>query len=417
MRIQELVKGFRYLKSRNFLALLLDWTAFAGAMSFISPSTILPAFVTTLTTSNVAVGFIGSIFFLGFNLPQILVSSRVERLKHKKGHVLKLAVSERLPWLIMSILTILMLPSSPNLVLPIFFVLLCVSQFSSGASAPAWLDVVGKVIPGSSIGTYFGTANLLGSILSLAMSYVSYFYLGTLEYPASFAACFLSAFALMIASYLAFYTVKEPESEVQLEGINRREYIRGVYELLKRDSEFRKYLIASAMGSMSSMGAAFFAASAIRAAGLEREVGVLTSALMLGQVISNLVWIKLSSTRGHKYVLATGGLMNLVACVLAAFSTNLYGFFVVFLLNGASFTSFVVSGISIIYELSPEGRRPTYFGLSSLIRAPFSTLAPIIGGVIADLQGYTSVYAISSVMSFLYIITLLTVNTRAQNSH
>jgi MFS family permease len=415
--MSKLAEDLVVLRSKDALALLLDWTAFAGAMSFISSSTILPAFVTNLTTSNVAIGLIGSIFFLGFNLPQILVSNKVEKLRRKREYVLKVTLGERVPWLLMTLVTLLMLPSNPQLVLAIFFISLCVTQFSGGASAPAWLDVVGKVIPSSSTGAFFGIANLLGSILGFVMSYVSYNYLEVFEYPVSFSACFISAFILLMISYIAFYTVREPESIPRLGGETRLGYAKDIFKLLKHDKEFRKYLIASALGGLSSMGPAFFAASAVRVAGLEREVGLLTSALMLGQVISNVIWIRLSSAKGHKHVLIVGGLMNIAACVLAMFSKNVLGFFITFMLNGASFTSFTVSGISIIYEFSPSDRRPTYFGLSSLTRAPFSTFAPIIGGMIADFHGYDPVYVLSSVFALMYVVTLLKVDTRTTNMH
>ena len=87
----------------NFIANVMDGGLFSLAMSFVSQQTILPLFVQKLGGGNIAVGLIPVVWILGFNLPQILAAPYAQQRTRKKGLLLRTAMLQRIPWLLLAI--------------------------------------------------------------------------------------------------------------------------------------------------------------------------------------------------------------------------------------------------------------------------------------------------------------------------
>ena len=83
----------------NITVNLLDGSFFGAALGFASFITVIPLFVSELTTSAVLIGLIPAIHSVGWQLPQLLTAPRVSRLNQFRPTVLKLTIHERLPFL------------------------------------------------------------------------------------------------------------------------------------------------------------------------------------------------------------------------------------------------------------------------------------------------------------------------------
>ncbi|MGQ9596539.1 MAG: hypothetical protein ACUVUS_03980 [Thermoproteota archaeon] len=82
---------------RNFLVLLIDWMSYGTAMNFVSLTTVLPAFVMSLTDSKIALGLLSTISVIGWNFFQLISAGRIERKKFKKPFLLRITPGERIP--------------------------------------------------------------------------------------------------------------------------------------------------------------------------------------------------------------------------------------------------------------------------------------------------------------------------------
>ena len=88
--------------SWNFAVNLLDGTLFMFGASFISATTILPLFLSKLTTNPLAFGILAVTAQAGWFLPQLFTANLTERLARKKPVVVNLGVFlERIPVWIM----------------------------------------------------------------------------------------------------------------------------------------------------------------------------------------------------------------------------------------------------------------------------------------------------------------------------
>ena len=73
----------------NFTVNLLDGAFFGFAMGFSSFVTILPLFVSTLTSSATIIGLVPAFHNVGWQLPQLLTANKVARQKRIKPMVLR----------------------------------------------------------------------------------------------------------------------------------------------------------------------------------------------------------------------------------------------------------------------------------------------------------------------------------------
>ena len=82
----------------NFSVNLLDGAFFWFGASFMSSATILPLFVSKLTTAALAIGLLAVFAQASWFLPQLFTANLVERLARKKPVVVNLGLfAERLP--------------------------------------------------------------------------------------------------------------------------------------------------------------------------------------------------------------------------------------------------------------------------------------------------------------------------------
>ena len=63
-------------------------------------------------------------------------------------------------------------------------------------------------------------------------------------------------------------------------------------------------------------------------------------------------------------------------------------FYVVFILAGIANTVFWTIGMAFTLSYGTDDEKPTYIGLANTLIAPSAILAPLLGGVLADLGGY-----------------------------
>ena len=395
---------------RSFLALVVDFGTYGFGLSFVSNITILPAFVASLSSSNLLIGLLTTVAVLGFNIPQIFVTHYVEKMRTRKKFILLYTLGERIPWLLLGVFTALMSGVGSPTLLFVFFLAYAVVNVSAGVTAPAWYELVAKVVPEGKRGLYFGAGNFIATMLGVIGGAAAGLLINDLVFPLGYAACFLATFLLVMVSYVALWTVEEPESNTNDGGRNLFQYLQSLPDVLRSDSVFTKFLIATVVGGITTMGPAFLAAHALKAVESGEEVlGTYTAVYFASQVLSNFIWAQLGDTRGHVLVIAVGGLLGALSSIITIFSNSVIGFCVAFASIGAFTSGLMVSWAPAIMELASEERRPTYLALAGVLRAVPASLAPLLGGVIADVAGSAWIFAIAAIAHLASVVIVVPV--------
>jgi len=379
----------------NFAVNLLDWVFFSMAMSFASVNTILPAFARHLTSSNFLIGLIPCLNTLGWLLPQILIANFVQKLKRKKDLIIFTGLGERIPWLFLFLAVIFL--SSPSLLLATFFILYGVFSFSGGIGGPAWQDMLAKIIPLRKRGRFFGWSNFLAGGVGIFAAFFSIYLLKSFPFPRNFALCFLFAFiATSVAYVFSPFLIREPVYPVKNKESGFKEYFLQLPSLLRKDKNFLSFLISSIFLSCGGMATAFFAVHAMNKLTLpDSQIGIFTVLLLTGQTISSILWGYLGDKKGYKLIMELGILLTILAILLAVVSSSIYLFYGVFFIFGWAFSASFISSLGVVLEFSSPEMRPTYIALANTVKAPFVSLSPLLGGILADRISFPFVFILT----------------------
>ncbi len=149
---QSIRRQLRY----NITVNLVDGAGFGLGWGFGSIGTIVPLFVSHLTTSALLIGLIPSIHAVGWQLPQLFMANSVARLRRYKPMVMLLTIHERVPFLGIGLVALSLGVLGNTWALVLTFLMLIWQGLGAGFTANAWQSMIAKIIPSDWRGTFFG---------------------------------------------------------------------------------------------------------------------------------------------------------------------------------------------------------------------------------------------------------------------
>ncbi len=398
----EVERNYRW----NFAVNLLDFTAFWFGLSFVSSSTIAPLFVSKLTSSAVLIGLVAVIAQGSWFLPQLFTANFVEQTPRKKPIVVNLGFFlERLPlWLVVASAGAVAV--SPALALLLFFVGYAWHGLGAGAVAPAWQELLARCFPVDRRGRFFGTSAFIGAGTATAGAALSAWFLKTFPFPTSFLYPFAIAASAITISCLFLALTREPEQHVDIPRRSNLQFLANLPDIVRRDHNFRRFLVARSVLALGSLGTGFVTVSAIhRWQVADSTAGIYTAAYMVGQTVGNLAFGLLADRFGHKLSLEFGALASALAFALAWLASSPEWIYAVFFLLGISLGAILVSGTLVTLEFSEPQRRPTYAGMANTVTGLASIAAPLLGAWLASAD-YGWLFAASTTVNLAALVAL-----------
>lgn len=399
---------------RNFALGVFNGAAFRFAEALIDPPLVLTWFVSHLTPSNLLAGLVVPLGDAGWFLPQIFVSTRVQRMERKMPSYTIAAVIRTLVWIILA--AVVWLVDDPLVLLVGFFVLYIIARLSAGLAGLTFFDVVAKTIPARRRGSFFAWRQLLGGLLGLGGGWIVKTVLNhpALPFPRGNAVLFLLYCAVMAPAFAAFALIREPPGPVVAGTVTVGEQLRRAGQLLRTDRVYRRYMAARLSLAMANIALPFYGIYAKNVLGApEGMVGVYVVVRVGALLLFNLPWGRLSDRRGNRLVMRLVSLGSGATTLLALALVGLVGFFPsvlgglgpqgawlpylalpLFFLDGAVRPAQILAGSNYLLELVSEADRPLYLGLSNTLMG-IVVLISGLGGLVVDFFGFASLFAVS----------------------
>lgn len=390
----------------NFTVNLLDGVAFWFGFSLISATTILPLFISKLTPSLIPIGLIGVINSAGWFLPQLFSARITERYEKKKKIIVGWGFFlERIPVYVMVIST-LFARRNPPLALGLMLFALTWNALGAGIVAPAWMSLIAKIFPATTRGSFFGITMFIGSLFGILGSALSVWFLERYAFPNSFIILYSIAAIFTTLSWFFLALTKEPQDQVADEVHSRQSFWRDILTIIKTDHNFRRFVISSLIITLGGMGSGFVTISAIQRFNVsDAIVGYYSLTLLAGQTIGYIFLGKLADRQGHKKSLEIGVIAILLAFLVAFIMQNPFFYYLVFFLLGFNLSSWVVSGMLVVWEFCETARVPTYSGLTNTVRGVIGSIAPLLGTQIA-VVGFDALFGFSALITLVGLLML-----------
>ncbi|MBC8336169.1 MAG: MFS transporter [Anaerolineales bacterium] len=391
----------------NLIVNLLDGGFFGFGIGFASFITIIPLFVSQMTDSAILIGLIPAIHSVGWQLPQLLAASWVSRMKRYKPAVLMMTIHERIPFFGLAAVSWFFLGKNNSLALTLTFILLIWQGLGGGLAANPWQSMMAKIIPARHQGSFFGgqaaLANLAASISAILAGIV----LSKLKSPQDFTWLFLLGGISLIISLGIIALTREPEDTQKVNHQKKDPFWLGTRTIWRRDVNFRGFMFSRVLMQFATMGYAFYIVYCTRY--LDMDVftaGVLTSVLMISQIVANPVMGWFGDRLGHHTMLKIGIIASVISGVLAWWATSLIWFYPVMILAGISIVAVWTTSLTMSVQFGTEAHRPTYIGMANTMLAPATLLAPIFGGWLADAVSYQTTFLASAGFGIITLIAL-----------
>jgi len=379
-------------------------------LSLVGFATVLPAFLTLFTKSNLVIGLLPALFVFFWTFPQIMSSLYTSHLRQKKNIIVFIKIGYALPWLVLAICTLFFIRPESPLSLVIFFVFLSIFALLGGFAVPTWVSFISKLIFRNVRGRFFALRVFVGTSFGILASFIVKGILDRYQYPLNFSLIFLMAFSMFLLGTIFLAISKEPLIPSQPRRKSYSEYFSGLGNTIKSDRPLKWFITSITIRSFGAtvMAAAFYTAYAIYELNINlSQAGIFMGIMYSAKLISALVLGHISDLRGPRIVQILAKLFEFLSVGAILLLQDIIGVYIAFGFLGLAMSSMMLSYHNMIIELAPKDKADIYMGLINTIRAPSLMIAPLLGGFLIDTFSYRIVFIIAVFASLVSGLVLL----------
>lgn len=390
---------------RNFPLMFIDALGWPLGWTFMSPETILPAFVLRLTDSPMAVSMIRVVYAVGMWLPILYAPNLIRRVKWRGKYVAIVGMVERAPMLVIGLTAPLLAASNPSAMLVVFFACWLVRSVSEGLNLSAYASLLDESIPETYRGRLWGVSTGISAVLALPIGFWTAHYLATRGFPQGYADLFIIGFAILAVTIIPLWWVREVRGGRHVPDGGRVGL--GSLRLLRTDETFRRFTAMSLAIAFIDMAVPFYAVHALRTFSLpESSMGLLAGAQAAAASVGSIALGIVSDRIGFRGPLRGALILGFMAPLAAFLAPAPWAMYPTFALLGAALTTIVMCRYNMLLEICPRGRVPEYSGVFYTVLQPAFALAPFLGSLVAQYVGLRAVFIPSMAAAFVALALL-----------
>jgi MFS family permease len=393
-------------EKRNVLFLIFDGATFSFAISLLSETTIIPAFMQRLSGSAILVGLVAAVYALGHYLPQLFGAHLALGREKRKYLMLTIVILERVGILAIAIAAQLVGTLDRGVVIALFFVAFGIYSITTGLTGPVYGDFVSKAL-NRSRGWYYGVVQFLGGSLGFAAALVAQQLIKSHAFPQGNQLCFWLCFSLSFFSIVFVSCLKE-EPYPHVEPRPRfRDTLAKIPALIAGDRSYARYLVARCALALSTLGVGFVVVDGLHHVLSPSDAALLAAVFILSQAVLGFVLSLVGSRFGWRIVIILGGVLIALGMVGALVGGSLLVYMGVFVLLGGANAVTIVGDTNMSIEFAPTAKTSLYIGTTSTLLAPFFIFGPLIAGVLANDVSFPLVFAIAGVLAVVGVVLAL----------
>jgi len=363
------------------------------------PSTILPLIVNHFGGSSMLVGFFAALLRGGAIVVQLFAAFKAQSYPLMLPYLRRVFFIRFLAWFLIGVAIIYFGDDHPNLTLLSIGIGLFIFSFSAGFGAIYFKDIVAKIFSHKFRGKSMAYRQFFSALGGLLSGALAGFVLEIFEAPESFGYLFMISAFVMGLGYLAFAGVDEPPKvEIAPRENSFKKFLDSALTLLKSDKDLQVQVTTFLFAYGYLIALPFIILEAkenIQLTGV--AIGTLITAQMVGAMLSNLVWGKISGSGFNRLTANIALALHIIAIILAFNASTLYEYIVIFFLVGAATDGNRIASGNLILILAPPQKRPLYVALQINI-VSFGMFFSILGGVILQFGNYTVLYSVTLII-------------------
>jgi MFS family permease len=380
---------------RNYLGNYLHGMLGMTGFRLVNTPTFLPAYLHMISGSNAIVGLGLALQQVGGVISPIFGASRIEHRTKVMPAAMWMGGLAR-----MAVLGIALsgwLLKGNALVGSILGFMLMFGIFM-GAQRVVFSLLMAKVIPISRRGRLQAWRNFTGSLIAAGMaSLAGTYFIGPNLFGNGYGTTFVFAFILTSLGLSALQMLlREPEPPTTRTQAKFRDRLREFPRLITEDRAYAWFLVVQMLSSSARIATPFYilyVGTSVHMTG--KLLGALSFAYIGADALSNLIWGYLGDKTGFRLVLLFSLAAWAASTVLLLEVHTTWAIFLAFFGLGAGQAGYMMAAQTMILEFGARDDLPMRIAVSATAESITATLAPLIGGQVADLFGYSTVFGLS----------------------
>ena len=396
----------RHLK-RNVVAQLLHGMLGQTGFRLVQAPTFLPAFLFSLSGSDLIVGIARSLQAFGTVISPVIGASLIGHRSRILNVTLGMSALMRLQILGMALAGFFLGADATVLA---FITLMTLMGFFQGMSQVTMNSLRARVIPVKRRGIVSGARNFLAGITSAGVSYVAgAYFIQDNVLGNGYASVFLLAFVVTSFGLGALAITREPVAVPVRPRESPLAALSGFKPLLRENPAFAHFFFARALGSFGRMALPFY----ILFAGTRMEItgemlGLVTTIWMLVASTTNLLWGAIADRKGYRIVLIATLALWTASHVFIVFAQTLSDIIVFFVIMGMASGGFNQAGQNMVLEFGRFEDVPLRLAASGTAVNIVGTIGPFLGGLVVVAWSYTSLFLLTVVLQLIALIMIVT---------
>jgi len=389
-------------KFGNHIKNILHGFFLAIGTTIAEPSTILPLIVNYFGGSSMLVGFFAALLRGGAIIVQLFAAFHAQTYKLMLPHLRRIFFIRFFSWFFIGVAILLFGDNYPNLTLASIGFGLFIFSFSAGFAAIYFREIMAKIFSHKFRGKTMAYRQFFSAVGGLVSGALAGWILHTFEAPQSYGMLFIISSFIMGFGYLSFSLVEEPiKEDVSKKEKSFKEFLHNSFGLLKADKALQTQIITFLFAYGYLIALPFIILHAQEKINLDGiAIGSLITTQMVGAMLSNFIWGKLSSNSLNRLIAKIAIALQIIAIILASNASSLYEYMLIFFLIGASIDGNRIASSNLILKLAPAQKRPVYIALQMNL-VSLGMFFSIIGGIILHYLSYSVLYS-SAIITLLF---------------
>ncbi|MHC4886203.1 MAG: MFS transporter [Planctomycetota bacterium] len=349
---------------RNYIFHSIEGGLYGGGMAFMAAGSVLPRLVELLDGPTWVIGLSPVLVMLGFTLPPIFTTHRIERLLHVHRFLVVRSFLQRLPYLIAGLALVFLDANLRWLILTVVVGAQFISGFFGGMYSPAWQELVAKTISPKRRASVFAIRNLITACIGVAAGILIALILDRYPGLTGYGVLHLIAFGLLFLSLLAFAQIREVDHSEQSQTevpLALLESWRRLIGFVREDRRFQRFLVIRMLVNGILVMSPFLTIHVLKVTGRpDSFMGSLVTAQMIGGLVGNAMAGLVGDRLGGKVVLLVGRLGLMVICLIVPFAAHPWVFIPTFFFMGIFTAASTVGAMTLGLEVAPRSRQSGY---------------------------------------------------------
>lgn len=365
------------------------WDGLASEMmTTFTGSAFLVAMALLMGANNVQIGILAALPTFT-NIFQLISIWLVRKFNNRRAIAVICAFLARFPLVCIGISALWFSGSSISILI---FFLFFYYLFGSIAG-PSWNSWMKDLIPENMLGDYFSRRSRYNQTLDVILSIVLAVLLDFVKsrYPQLELHVYAIFFIIagIVGTIGGYVLSKAPEPQSYLTNAN----ILALFKQPLRDKNFRRLLtFNSAWVFALNIATPFFTVFMMKAMGLPISyIIILTIISQLSSIMTIRIWGTFADRYSNKSIIALSAPIYIV-CIIAWCFVGIYSrmyinlalLVVIHIFSGISTAGINLSLTNIGLKLAPREDAIVYLSLKNIITAFFSSIGPLVGGILAD---------------------------------